>query len=155
LVEAKNKKPQTKYIHGSVAYELEPEINPKIVKKVKKARKNKNLHKYNTVGKLLIIFVLAFLLVYRFTMIMSRTYEIRDTKTQISQLNGDNENIRIGLAEKNNIKSVEEIATQKRGMIVPDSKNIMYISVKPLTLSSGKYNQSAFQAVQRLLGLIY
>ena len=155
MVEAKIKKPQTKYVHGSVAYHLEPEISPKIVKKIRKVKKNKNLNKYKTVGKIVTIFVIALLLVCRFTMIMSTTYEIRNTKTQISQLNGDNENIRIVLAQNNNIKNIEKIATEERGMIVPDSKNIMYISVKPLTLSSGKYTQSAFQMVQRLMGLIY
>ena len=38
MVEAKNKKLQSNYVHGSVAYDLEPEINPIIKKSNKKAK---------------------------------------------------------------------------------------------------------------------
>jgi hypothetical protein len=155
LVEAKIKNPQVKYIHGSVAYDLAPEINPNITKKHKIVKKNNNLYKYKTIGKIIVIFILSFLLVYRFTMIMNKTYEIRNTQTQINTFNESNENIKISLAQMDNIKNIEKIAIEKRGMIVPDNKNIMYISVKPLTASSEKYTQNAFHMVQRLLGLIY
>lgn len=152
---AKNNNTSSKYIYGNVAYDLEPSVSPGIEKNVKRNVRKNNSHKFKLMGKIVIIFMLSFLLVYRFTLVMKLTYDIRDTKTLISQLIDNNENIKIDLAEVNNIKNIENVAVDKEGMIVPDSNHIMYVSVKPLTLSSEKYSQSAFQMVQRLLGLIY
>lgn len=155
MVVAKNKKASTKYIYGNVAYDLEPEISRNVEKKVVKSIKNKNSHKFKLMGKIVVIFVLSFILVCRFTMVMNLTYNIRNIKTQIGQINNENENIKISIAQINNIKSIEKIAVGKDGMVVPDRSHIMYVSVKPLTLSSEKYSQSSLRMVQRLLGLIY
>lgn len=153
MVEAKNKKISTKYVYGNVAYDLEPEIEPKIEKKIKK--KNKNSYKFKLIGKIIIISILSFLLVYRFTIVMKLTYDIRNIKTQISEINNNNENIKINLANMNNIWDIEKEAVGKLGMVIPNAAQIKYVSVKPLTLASEKYSQSAFQMIQRLLGLIY
>lgn len=155
MVVAKNKKVSTKYIYGNVAYDLEPEISPVIKKKAVKKRKTNNSHKFKLMGKIVVVFVLSFLLVYRFTMVMNLTYNIRNIKTEMSQINNENENLKINIAGINNIKNIEKIAVEKDGMVVPDRSHIRYVSVKPLTLSSEKYSQSSLRMVQRLLGLIY
>lgn len=155
MVEVKNKKNRTNYVYGNVAYDLEPQQQPKIEKKVKKQKKNNASRKLKLIGKLIVISVLSFLLVYRFTMVMKLTYDIRNLKTQITELKGTNENIKMEIAETNNIKVIEKLAVEKDGMIVPDSSQIKYVDVKPLTIASEKYSPSAFQMIQRLLGLIY
>lgn len=157
MVEAKNKKISSKYVYGSVAYDLEPVVQPQIEiqRKIKKNNKHKNAIKLSLMARIIIVSVLSFMLVYRFTMVMKLTYDIRDLKTQIVQINNDNENVKIDLAEKNNIMGIEKIAVEKCGMIIPEPSQIKYISVRPLTKSSDKYSASAFQMIQRLLGLIY
>lgn len=155
MEEAKNRKYQTKYMYGSVAYDLEPEVQSKIKTKAKSGKKNKASYKLKLMGTILVVFLLSFLLVYRFTLVMKLTYDIRNLKTQITEVNNDNENIKIQLAQMNNIKLIEKIAIEKGGMVVPDATQIKYVSVKPLTVASEKYSQSAFQMIQRLLGLIY
>lgn len=154
MVVAKKDEVSTKYIYGSVAYDLEPAIIPEIEEKVVKVRKSQAGIKLKLMGRVIVFFVLTFLLVYRFTMVMKITYDIRSSKTQIGLLNNVNENIKIELAKMNNIKYIEKVAVS-RGMIVPNPNQIRYVCVNPLTLSSGKYSQSAFQMIQRLLGLIY
>jgi hypothetical protein len=155
LVEAKNKKIPSSYVYGNVAFDLEQDIEPIIEKKINRQPKSENSHKFKLIGKIIVISILSFLLVYRFTIVMKDTYDIRSLQTQINATNGENENIRIDLANLNNIKTIESIAVGKRGMVIPDSSQIKYLSVKPLTLSSDKLSPSAFQMIQRLLGLIY
>lgn len=153
MVEA-NKK-TSGYVYGSTAYEIAPDIKPRRVVKPVKRAKTKATNKFKLMGRIIIVFVLSFLLVYRFTLVMKLTYDIRDTKAQITAVNNDNENIRIELATLNNIKVIEKTAVEKCGMVVPTAAEIKYVSVKPLTLSTEKYDQNTYQMIQKLLGLIY
>jgi hypothetical protein len=151
LVEVKKR--SSKYIYGSVAYDIEPVIQPKRVKQP--AKRTKPTKKFKLMGRIIIIFMLSFLLVYRFTLVMKLTYDIRATKAQITQLNNDNGNIRIDLAQLNNIKQIEKDAVDKCGMVIPTKDDIKYINVKPLTVAPQKYDENSYKMIQKLLGLIY
>ena len=152
MVEA-NKKTGN-YTYGSVAYDIEPEIRRK-QQVHKQNSKKSNKKKFILMGRIFVVFVLSFLLVYRFTLVMKLTYEIRNVKTQIAQINNNNENLRIDLAVFSNIKTIEKTAVDKCGMIVPPISDVKYVDVTPLTLSDEKYDKSTYQMIQKLLGLLY
>jgi cell division protein FtsL len=156
LEEVKTKYNNSKYVYGNVAYDLEQEIAPKIKKNTSNNKKTtKKFSKLKMVSKIIVVFALSFVLVYRFAIILELTYDIRNVKTEIASVIDANENIKIDLAEKNNLKDIEKVAVGNRGMIIPEQNQIQYVCVKPLTPTTDKYSPSAFQMMQRLLGLIY
>lgn len=156
MEEVKTNYKPSKYVYGNVAYDIETEISPKIKKNTSNKKKTtKKYSKLKMVSKIIVVFALSFLLVYRFAIILELTYDIRNVKTEIASVIDANENIKIDLAEKNNLRDIEKVAVEKRGMIVPVQNQIQYVCVKPLTPTMDKYSPSAFQMMQRLLGLIY
>jgi cell division protein FtsL len=156
LEEVKTKYNSSKYVYGNVAYDIEEEIAPRIKKNTSNKKKtSREFSKLQMVGKIIVVFALSFLLVYRFAIILELTYDIRNIKTEIASVIDTNENIKIDLAGKNNLRDIEKIAVGKRGMIVPEQNQIQYVCVKPLTPTMDKYSPSAFQMMQRLLVLIY
>lgn len=155
----KNKKHTKNYVYGSVAYNIQPEIN--VEKKQIKRRKTKNnvKIKLKMVGRVFIIAIISFLTLTRFTSMIRLTYDIRTVKSEIKKVQEANENTRVQMAKMNNIKSIEETAVNKFGMVIPDKNQIVYIDVKPLTSSKAQLKEGPKTAtndfVQKIFALIH
>jgi hypothetical protein len=87
------------------------------------------------------------------------TYDIRTVKSEIKKIQETNENTRVQMAKLSNIKSLEETAVGKLGMIIPDKAQVVYIDVKPLTSSSEQLKEgkktAATEFIQKVIGLIH
>lgn len=152
---ANNKKYNTGIINGNVAYEIQPDIKKKVNRKpAKKTRKNTAV-KFKIMGTVIAIALFSFLTLCRYATIINMSKDLRASKAEIKKIQMDNENITVKLANSNNMKKIEKEAVNKYGMIVPQRDNIVYMDVKELTASDEKPKQTAFQMIQRMLGLIY
>jgi cell division protein FtsL len=157
LVMVKDKKNAKPYTYGNVAYDIQSE---KKSKKRIKTRKNKKTNtalraKLKIIGMIVMIFIFSFLTISRFTVIISMSADVRSIKREITNMQKENENIRVELARMDNIKEIENKAVTQLGMIVPEKNQIVYMDVKPLAESTENTKASAFQTIQKLLGLIY
>jgi cell division protein FtsL len=157
LVMVKNKNSIKSYTYGNVAYDMQPEKESKIKRKARKVKKtNTDLRaKLKVIAMIGMIFVFSFLTISRFTVIISMSADVRGIKKEITKIQKENENIKVELATMDNIKKIEDYAVNKYGMVVPERNQIVYIDVKPLTNSSEETKFTAFQTIQKLLGLIY
>jgi hypothetical protein len=63
------------------------------------------------------------------------------------------------MAKMSNIKSIEETAISKLGMIIPDKNQVVYIDVKPLTSSTEQSKEgtktAAIGFIQKIFALIH
>lgn len=155
----KNKKYPKNYVYGNVAYNLEPEINPRRKQIKRKKTNNKVKIKRKMVVSIVLIACISLLALSRFASVIKLTYDIRGIKSEIKTLQEANENIRVQIAKKSNIKSIEETAVNELGMVIPDKSQIVYIDVKPLTSLAGRSNEgektAANQFVQKIIGLLH
>lgn len=153
MVEA-NKK-EVKYIYGNVAYDIEPAPKKRSTTKVVPKKKTAPTIRLKLMARILMIFMLSFLLVFRFALVMQLTEDIRTAKAQISTLSNSNDDIRIQLAQANNLRKIDTVAVKSCGMVAPTQSDIVYVSVKPLTAATERYSQNTYQMIQKVLGLIY
>lgn len=155
----KNKKYSKNYVYGSVAYDMQPEIKNerKPIKRIKP--KNRVKIKLKMVGNILIIALISLLTLSRFASIIKLTYDIRTVKSDIKKVQEANENTRVQMAKMSNIKSIEETAISKYGMVIPDKSQVVYIDIKPLTSLTEQSKEgtktAANEFVQKIFGLIH
>lgn len=159
MVMVKNKKNSKPYVYGNTAYDIHPEKKQEVKnkpRKKKKIKQNKDLKiKLKVISTIGLVFLLSFLTISRFTVIMSMSADIRDIKSEIKKVQKENENIKVDLARMDNIRNIEHVAMNQYGMVVPQRDEVIYIDVKPLVASNEKPQVTAFQTIQKLLGLIY
>lgn len=157
MVMVKNKKSAKPYTYGNVAYDIQPEKESNRKRKAQKSKKpNTALRaKLKIIGMVGILFIFSFLTISRFTVIISMSADVRGIKKQITNIQKENENIKVELANLDNIRKIEDYAVNKYGMVVPEKNQIVFVDVKPLTNSSEETKFTAFQTIQKLLGLIY
>jgi cell division protein FtsL len=153
----KNNMPSNNYTYGNTAVELIPEIKREEKREVKIKRKPKNKFglKIKMICVIGIVCVFSFLTLLRFASIINLQGNIRTIKGDIVKIQKDNENLRVNIALQNNLKKIEEVAVNQYKMVEPQLNSIIYVDVKPLTLPEEKEKTTAFQFVQRFLGLIY
>lgn len=158
MVMAKNQRNRNAYVYGNVAYDVKPRVKKPSKKRVivTKKRKNSLAKKLKLMSAVGILFIVSFITLCRFATIVNLSNEIRKVRTEVASMQKENENIRVEIAKKDNIKQIEMLATKKYGMVAVESKNTVFMTVKPLTaVSNVKQNETAFHMIQRILGLIY
>lgn len=162
----KNNNPRTSgYVYGNAAYDYEKQS--KVVKekqkqevqrpKKKKIKKNKVKVKLKLMLAVAIIFVMSFITVGRYTTILALSSDIRSQKGEVQKIQKENQNINVELAKLNNLKTIESDAINKYFMVKPTKETTYFINVKPLKSENAKVDkkETALNAVQRILGLIY
>lgn len=150
----KNEKRSYNYTYGNTAYELQPEIVKKEKKKASRRPKKNTKKKLKVMSMIGVVCIFSFLSLARFSAIINLQGNIRFVKSEISKIQKENENLEVDIAESNNIKAVQEVAVNNYKMVYPENSDIVYVDVNPLTLPDDNEKKSAFQFVQRLLGLL-
>lgn len=155
----KNKKYTKNYVYGSVAYDIQPEIKHEKKQIKRRKTKSKVKVKLKVVGSIMAIAIISLLTLTRFASIIRLTYDIRTVKSDIKKVQEANENTRVQIAKVSNIKSIEETAVNKLGMIIPDKTQIVYMDVKPLTSLMEQSKEgpktAANEMIQKIFGLIH
>lgn len=101
----------------------------KLRKEHQRISREKSINKKAKVLKnIILLFVIGIALVHRYSMIYNMEKNIIDVKKQISNLNDENESLRIDLLKYNNIHSLEEEALKNLNMIPKSRINAIYIN---------------------------
>lgn len=156
---SKNTRNTRNYVYGNVAYDIQPEV--KYEKKPVKRKKtnNKVKIKLRVIGSVIAVALISLLSLTRFASIIRLTYDIREVKSEIKKVQEANENTKVQMAKMSNIKSIEETAVNKLGMVIPDKSQIVYMDVKPLTALTEESEEgkktAANDFIQKIFGLIH
>ncbi len=154
---SKSPRNRSGYVYGNVAYDIQPEIKHER-KPVKRKNTNNRLKlKLKVVRSIMVIAFISLLTLTRFASMIRLTYDIREVKADIKKVQEENENTRVQMAKMSSIKSIEDTAINKLGMIIPDKGQIVYMEVEPLTALTEKSEagkKTAFNdLVQKIFGL--
>lgn len=142
------------FINGSTA--LKPEYMPTETpvereKKKKKRGHNKNKklrlkNKLKIMRNIAITFIVGLTLVARYSMIYDMQRELNSIKVNINETNKENENLKVELVKYNNLKYIEDNATNKLHMIQPDKGTVIYTDLdKKVVKKTEKKNDNEIQ----------
>ena len=99
-------------------------------KQSQEAKKNKRIKaKLKIMRNILIIFILGFTLIKRYSVLYETQNSIDKSKTVISNINQDNESLKLQLLQSSNIKNIEEYASNKLKMVYPEKNNALYENI--------------------------
>lgn len=147
------------YVYGSVAYDIQPEIKHDKKPIRRKKTNNRVKIKLKMIGSIMVIGLVSLLTLTRFASMIRLTYDIRGVKAEIKKVQEANENTRVQMAKMSNIKSIEETAVNKLGMVIPEKAQVVYMDVKPLTALTEESKEGTKTAtnefMQKIFGLIH
>lgn len=114
---------------------LQPEYKPyketgkKELKHKNKNRELKIKRKLKVIRNICIVFIVGVILIYRYCVIYNAQTELNSIENDISQINKQNENLRVELVRYNNLEYIENNAINKLQMKVPDKGSAVYTSL--------------------------
>ncbi|MCY6483712.1 hypothetical protein OW763_05035 [Clostridium aestuarii] len=123
----------------------------------KKINKQKQIRsKTSVLRNIILAFTVCITLVYRYSLIYNMEKDILDIKKQISKVNAENENLRIGLLMFNNIESIERNAIDNLNMIPKSRANAVYANLEKnnfneITKVKDKSNESVLAKIKKIL----
>ncbi|WP_411679198.1 septum formation initiator family protein [Clostridium thailandense] len=127
------------YIHGNtvlqpeyVPYEeerrYEEEAKKERLKKLRKAKKRLK-KKVKVIRNISLSFIIGIIFVGRYCIIYNMQMELNLVKTNISELNKENDNLKVELVKYNNLQYIEETATNKLQMVPADKGAAIYANL--------------------------
>jgi cell division protein FtsL len=129
---------------------LKPEYNPydneqeeKSKERRKKIKQNKQIskraqNKVKVMRNIALTFVVGLTLVARYCIIYNMQMELNSVKSDINAVNRDNENLKVELVKYNNLQFIEDAATNKLHMIVPDKSSAVYANLSKEVIQSSE-----------------
>ncbi|MCR4430050.1 MAG: cell division protein FtsL [Tepidanaerobacteraceae bacterium] len=75
-----------------------------------------------------IIAIIAIIILSRYSMITESQYRIGKMKTELADLNAQNERLRVEAASLSSVARIEDIARNKLNMKAPESRQIIYLN---------------------------
>lgn len=125
------------YSYGSVAYNLEPELqrDDRVNKFDIRVERRRGLSKKNPLAMLglyasvsAVVFCVVMLLI-QYVTISYNQKTITDLKAEIKTIEDEIYNVEVQTAETLDMANVKKVAIGKLGMVVPQDNQVMYISV--------------------------
>ncbi|EDS77816.1 hypothetical protein [Clostridium massiliodielmoense] len=123
---------------------------------IKKSKQRAVKRKAGALKLIAVGFAVALFLVYRYSLIYNMEKDIIDVKKQISNVNAENENLKIGLLKYDNIKLIEEKCEKELSMVPKSSTNVQYIDLnknnfKDISVSEEKTKNNIFKKIKEIL----
>ena len=118
------------YIQGTAARKIDYDVyeENKVLKTKKQIKKNAR-SKLKTVAICLMLFAVAFLVIYRYALITELNYDIDATTKKYTAIKNDNTRFKVEIDKNKNLNKIKEIAEMRLGMQKPDKSQIIYIKV--------------------------
>ena len=133
------------YQYETSPRKLEPEYQP-VKRKVKKKKIKNSTKKANTksnknstknrfktrfliTSNLFIIFAILFVIIYRNSLISQSFSQIQTLKSQVTELQKENDQLEIGIQNSLNINNIEQAAKDLLGMQKLSSKQTVYLTL--------------------------
>ncbi len=96
--------------------------NTKGTKNTTKAFKKK----FKTLGNIIIAFIIGVTLVARYGILYSMQKDLSNINSHISEVEKENENLKVELVHYNNLSNIEKVAGQNLKMVPPDKDSAIY-----------------------------
>ena len=119
---------QPEYIPYEDERRYEEEVKKERLKKLRKA-KQRLKKKLKVIRTISLSFVVGIILVGRYCVIYNMQMELNSVKTNINEVNTENENLKVELVKYNNLQHIEEIAVNKLQMVAPDKGAAIYVNL--------------------------
>ncbi|MCY6959630.1 hypothetical protein [Clostridium brassicae] len=157
-------------INGSSA--LVPEYSPSRhidERKLKELEQSKKEHirinrekkvklKAKILRNIVVGFVVAITLIYRYCFIYNMEKNAIGVKKQISTMNAENESLKIGLLKYNNIELIEKTASEKSNMIPKSRTNVMYVDLNKdnfKQISNGQEKSKGNSFIEKIKKILF
>ena len=124
--ETSPKKLQPEYVPTKKA-KKKTNVKPQNTKKPSKQQKNK--YNYKPVVYIGLAFVMLFTISYRYSQINEEFNQMQSLKKELSSLQKENEQLKVGIENGLNYTTIEKIAKEKLGMQKITNKQIEYVSL--------------------------
>lgn len=98
-------------------------------KQVKKNNSKKVKSKFIIIRNIVMAFIIGIVLVGRYCAIYNMQKQLNTTKTNITELNKQNDNLKVELVKYNNIQYIEETAVSKLKMVAPDKNKAVFCNI--------------------------
>ena len=109
----------------------EKEKNQIIKKKNRKIKKQAIF-----IRNIFIAFIIGLTLIGRYSTIYNMQQQLNSTKSNINEMNKENDNLKVELVKYNNLHYIEEVATNKLHMITPNRNDAIYANISKNTIVS-------------------
>ncbi len=97
------------------------------------AAKKKSLHSRKSsvrvISSVMVMLAVAFLILYRYSVIVEQNEQISDLKSQYEELADANKRLQVTIDSSLNLANIEEIAINRLGMRKPEKYQTVYINV--------------------------
>lgn len=149
---------KNQYIQGSsVLAPVEETVKKRKVKKTTK--KNNKKEKIKIIKNILLIFVIGFVLIWRYAIIYNMQKNLGDIHHNIRTINKENENLKIHLVKYSSVENIEDSALSEIHMLKPDRGQIMYLKLdkdnfgldKKESEAKEKINEGVFAKIKEKL----
>lgn len=98
--------------------------------KLHKKKVNKRISsKVSVIRNISLVFIVGALLIARYSMIYDLQRNLNTVKSNITETSRENENLKVELVKYNNLRFIEETATNKLHMIQPDKNAAIYVKL--------------------------
>lgn len=102
-----------------------------------KINKEKSIKKkIKVLTNIILGFTIGITLIYRYSLIYNIEKDITQVNREISKVDSQNENLKIGLLKYNNIGEIEKKSTKELNMIPQSISNVIYIDLKKNNFNS-------------------
>jgi cell division protein FtsL len=134
----KNNYTKSNYINGNtvLAPQYDPSIDEeylKLKKKRKERLKNKNKKAVKTkltiIRNIVLVFIVGVTLIGRYSSIYNMQKQVNNTQDEITNLNLQNDNLKVELVKQSDITKIEDTAVKKLNMVQPDKNVATYIDL--------------------------
>ncbi len=95
----------------------------------KQQTKSRSNQKVWYIARLVCIAFLAFLPLYRFSVITESQYRVAELQSEIKNIDSQNERLKVEIANLKSVARIEDIAKNKLNMNEPGSQQIIYLNV--------------------------
>lgn len=129
----------------------------KLRKEHQRINKEKSINKKVVILRnIALLFIVGLTLVYRYSIIFNMEKDILDVKKQISNINAENESLRINLLKYNDINLLEEEAFKNLNMIPKSRVNDIYIDLDKNNFKNNiqegeKESDNLFSKIKKIL----
>lgn len=126
------------YVNGNtvLAPKYDPSIDEEYLNSIKKRKeklkiKNKKgmKRKLCIMRNIALVLVIGITLVGRYSSIYNMQQQLNKTQSEISDLNRQNDSLKVSLVERGNVSQVQNVATTKLSMIEPDKNVAIYTNL--------------------------
>lgn len=135
---ARYNNPRARYQYETSPRKLQPEYRPtqkkmpkkSTAKKKETAVKTKKKNNSKIVILIGVVFAMLFTVSYRNALIAQKYTQIKNLKSELSELEKENKQLEVNIESKTNLGAIEEKASKELGLKKLDSSQIIYVNLE-------------------------